>query len=80
MHGVALTASAAGLELSKATKAATGTFDVFLSHSVRDAQLVLGLKKLLEGEGLTVYVDWIEDKDLDCKTVSLRPRHVCASA
>ncbi|TMP85496.1 toll-Interleukin receptor [Pseudoalteromonas ruthenica] len=39
-------------------------FDVFLSHSIDDAELVLGVKELLEEEGLTVYVDWDTDKHL----------------
>ena len=65
-----LTASAARSELSTLSKSATGSFDVFLSHSYLDAVAVLGLKRLLEDEGLTVYVDWIEDKDLDRSRVS----------
>lgn len=60
-----LTASAATSELSRLSKAAFGTFDVFLSHSFRDAVLILGLKRVLEADGLTVYVDWIEDPQLD---------------
>jgi hypothetical protein len=64
-----LTAAAATVELAKEAKS-FGSFDVFLSHSVRDAAAVLGLKKLLEGEGLSVYVDWIEDRDLDRSAVS----------
>lgn len=65
-----VTASAAQFELSRIAKSASGNFDVFLSHSIRDAALVLGLKKLLEREGLSVYVDWIEDTDLDRTSVS----------
>jgi hypothetical protein len=65
-HVEGLTGDAAALELSKEAKSVSRTFDVFLSHSVRDALLILGLRKLLEKEGLTVYVDWIEDKDLAC--------------
>jgi hypothetical protein len=59
-----LTASAAQSELSRLAKAA-GSFDVFLSHSFRDAVLILGLKRVLEADGLSVYVDWIEDSQLD---------------
>lgn len=40
-------------------------YDVFLSHSTRDADIVLGVKLLLEELGKTVYVDWIEDSELD---------------
>lgn len=44
-------------------------FDVFLSHSVDDADLVLGVMRLLQAQGLKVYVDWIVDKQLDRETV-----------
>jgi len=60
-----LTASAAQLELSRTAKAAGGNFDVFLSHSFHDAVLILGLKRMLEAGGLSVYVDWIHDPQLD---------------
>lgn len=60
-----LTASAAQSELSRLSKAAVGNFDVFLSHSFRDAVLILGLKRILEADGLSVYVDWIADPQLD---------------
>ena len=39
-------------------------FDIFLSHSYLDAQVILGVKLLLERTGLSVYVDWIEDRQL----------------
>lgn len=67
-----ITASAARSELSHMAKSASGTYDVFLSHSVRDAILVLGLKNELETEQLTVYVDWLEDPNLDRSTVTPR--------
>ncbi len=41
------------------------TYDVFLSHAIRDRALVLGVKLRLEAEGLSVYIDWIVDADLD---------------
>lgn len=40
-------------------------FDVFLSHSLLDSELILGAKLELEDRGLTVYVDWICDPLLD---------------
>lgn len=54
-------------ELRKSVTAATDSdrFDVFLSHSIRDADLVLGVKEILEAEGLSVYVDWVDDPQLD---------------
>lgn len=40
-------------------------FDIFLSHSITDAELVLGVKVLLEAQGLRVYVDWVDDRALE---------------
>jgi len=37
-------------------------FDIFLSHSYADKEIVPALKKELERMGYTVYVDWITDK------------------
>ncbi len=41
------------------------TFDVFLSHSSEDSEIVLGIREILVGLGLAVYVDWIDDPQLD---------------
>lgn len=48
----------------------TDSFDVFLSHSINDAEIVLGVKRLLEQFGLKVYVDWETDSQLDRSRVS----------
>ena len=40
-------------------------YDIFLSHSSKDVILVTGLTLKLEDMGYTVYVDWIEDPELD---------------
>ncbi|MFF2267369.1 toll-Interleukin receptor [Cellulosimicrobium cellulans] len=45
-------------------------FDIFLSHSSLDAAVIYGLKRLLEGQGLSVYVDWVNDPELDRSRVS----------
>lgn len=45
-------------------------FDIFLSHSIHDAELIVGVKELLEGMGLSVYVDWDADPELDRNAVS----------
>ena len=37
------------------------TYDIFLSHSALDADVIYGLKIELEGRGFSVYVYWIED-------------------
>lgn len=40
-------------------------YDIFLSHSIKDREAILGIKDMYEDQGKTVYVDWIEDKELD---------------
>lgn len=37
------------------------TYDMFLSHSFLDANVIYGLKSALEDAGFSVYVYWIED-------------------
>lgn len=44
-------------------------FDIFLSHSIDDSELVLGVMLLLQKQGLKVYVDWVVDKKLDRNSV-----------
>lgn len=50
-------------------KAAT-KFDIFLSHSSSDAELIIGIKALLEERGKRVYVDWVDDPELDRSRVT----------
>ncbi len=52
-------------EATASQKEVEKTYDIFLSHSFRDADLILGVKLKLEDHGHTVYVDWIEDPQLD---------------
>ena len=59
---------------------------MFLSHSYDDAEVILGVKKIIEALGLSVYVNWIDDAKLDRSKVTketagvLRLRmHVCSS-
>lgn len=60
-------------QLRKSAQTSTSTaFDVFLSHSFLDAEVILGVKELLEAEGLRVYVDWVEDAQLDRTQVNSR--------
>lgn len=40
-------------------------YGIFLSHAYEDAETIAGVKALIEQEGLTVYVDWIEDAQAD---------------
>ncbi|MFC7377732.1 toll/interleukin-1 receptor domain-containing protein [Brevundimonas sp. GCM10030266] len=59
------------LMIGNAALALKDRYDIFLSHSMRDAGLVLGVKKILEASGKTVYVDWIEDPELDRNAISV---------
>lgn len=45
-------------------------FDIFLSHAFEDAEVVRGVRLLLEAEGFSVYVDWIEDAATDRSRVT----------
>jgi hypothetical protein len=45
-------------------------YDVFLSHSIKDTELILGIKGLIEDLGYSVYIDWIDDPDLERTKVS----------
>ena len=59
-----------GLMLLNISQIFRSSFDIFLSHSMTDAELILGLKRLLEAAGKTVYVDWIDDREVDRSQVS----------
>jgi hypothetical protein len=53
------------LNESALSESASREFDIFLSHSYLDANLVAGLKIDIEEMGYSVYVDWIQDGQLD---------------
>jgi hypothetical protein len=58
-------------ELRKSAQTSrTERFDVFLSHSIADAEVVFGIMQLLESDGLSVYVDWVVDRQLDRRAVT----------
>ncbi len=63
------TASAV-LNEERITASVHSHYDIFLSHSVRDANFVLGVKRLLVAQGKSVYVDWIDDRQLDRNQVT----------
>lgn len=46
------------------------TFDIFLSHASKDADLILGVKAILESQSYKVYVDWVDDAQLDRSKVT----------
>jgi hypothetical protein len=69
--GITPTAAAVKSLLRKRPDEVAGkTFEVFLSHSMVDAVLIAGVKAYLESQGLTVYVDWMEDAQLDRSRVT----------
>jgi hypothetical protein len=46
------------------------TYDVFLSHSSKDSELILGVKATLEDMNYSVYVDWVDDPQLNRSNVN----------
>lgn len=45
-------------------------FDVFLSHSFRDDELIFGIVEILKDMGQKVYIDWVVDKQLSRDSVT----------
>jgi hypothetical protein len=45
-------------------------YDIFLSHSYGDKEMILGIKRFVESKGFSVYVDWVDDKQLDRSKVT----------
>jgi hypothetical protein len=58
------------LEESVAEFSAALSFDIFMSHSKLDADLIYGLKGRIEDMGYSVYVDWAVDRELDRSKVN----------
>ncbi len=46
------------------------TYDLFISHSFSDKELIVGLYHLFEESGYKVYIDWIDDTNLDRSNVN----------
>lgn len=65
------TRSVAESQMTKSAAAPmSNNYDIFLSHSYEDAEVIAGVKILLERDGLSVYVDWIEDAQADRSKVT----------
>ncbi len=56
--------------LREAANTRETSFDVFLSHSVKDGDVILGVVAALKQQNLTVYVDWIVDPQMDRSRVT----------
>ncbi|MFY9222920.1 MAG: toll/interleukin-1 receptor domain-containing protein [Blastocatellia bacterium] len=52
------------------------SFDIFLSHSYFDKKYVLALKLDIESMGLSVYIDWDIDTQLERSKVTKKTAHV----
>lgn len=61
---------ASPLILREAAETDETSFDVFLSHSYRDAELIVGIHRILAESGLSVYVDWIANGSRDRTNVT----------
>lgn len=61
----------ASLENHSARNLDYDEFDIFLSHSYSDKDLIYGVKRFLEDNGLSVYVDWIDELELDRSSVNV---------
>lgn len=46
------------------------SYDLFISHSFKDKDLVIGLRYKFQQCGYSVYIDWIDDQNLDRGTVT----------
>jgi hypothetical protein len=58
-------------EAISAQKASTHkNYDIFLSHSTGDSEQIWGLKLELENLDYSVYIDWIDDAQLDRSNVN----------
>jgi len=62
--------TASALRKSMSASAALSSFDIFLSHSYLDKELIFGISNYLEGLGYSVYVDWREDAQLNRDNVT----------
>ena len=51
-------------------------YDVFLSHSSFDKTLILSLVDLFVDAGYAVYVDWIEDEELDRNNITVKTAQI----
>lgn len=46
------------------------TYDLFISHSFKDKDLVVGLYYMFDRAGYNVYIDWIDDASLNRENVT----------
>lgn len=54
----------------------TKYYDIFLSHCFLDDKYIFTISEIIKEMGYTVYVDWIEDSQLDRKNVNKRTAEI----
>jgi hypothetical protein len=58
------------IEESRKSFPPRSSFDIFLSHSTDDTDMVVGMMLILKDLGYSVYVDWVVDSQLDRSNVT----------
>ena len=56
--------------LRSVSKGRQSRYDIFLSQTIRDAEIVLGVYDYLTDKGFVVFCDWIDQPDLDRNDVT----------
>lgn len=61
-----------GIFFSESTKRfdSEQRYDLFISHSFDDSEIVFGLYQLFQKAGYSVYIDWVVDSNLDRQNVN----------
>lgn len=57
-------------ELNREARQRRARYDIFLSQTIRDAEIVLGVYDVLTRAGYTVFCDWIDDPEADRSRVT----------
>jgi len=57
-------------ELSREARQRRARYDIFLSQTIRDAEIVLGVYDVLTSAGYIVFCDWIDDPEADRSRVT----------
>jgi hypothetical protein len=64
------------LDKSLKNAAESSSFDIFLSHSYLDKELIIGALTYLEKMGYSVYVDWKQDSQLKREDITKRTARI----
>lgn len=64
---------------NRSEKSTNTYFDIFLSHSFLDRDIITAIYNILSQKGLNVYVDWITDPQLDREHVTKESAEIIRS-